>query len=178
VPQVVEAEVLDAGALLRLVPRSGALLDAFTSEGEAPARMGREQFARHLRNHGLEANATPVPLRGRLSDHQKDGIYRAAQRGESWVEWEREGLALKAARAGETHQAPGLGRIVDTAEAVQGDWLKTAAALESQGLGHLAADVERFRQSLKVPLTRHEPAMTAIRRGRAERPPVQLELGR
>jgi hypothetical protein len=43
----------------------------------------REQFASHLRNHGVEANATPAQLRGRLSDHQRDGIYRSAQRGES-----------------------------------------------------------------------------------------------
>lgn len=141
-------------------------------------RRWREQFARHLRNHGLEANATPAQIRGRLSDHQKDGIYRAAQRGESRVEWEREGRALRATAAGETHQVPDLGRIVETAEAAQGDWLKTAAALKSQGLGDLAGDVEQFRQSLKVPLTRHERAVTAIRRGRAERPPVQLELGR
>jgi hypothetical protein len=73
---------------------------------------------------------------------------------------------------------PGLGRIVETAEAVQGDWLMTAAALESQGLGHLAADVERFRQSLKVPLTRQERAVTAIRRGRVERLPMQPEFAR
>jgi hypothetical protein len=45
-------------------------------------------------------------------------------------------------------------------------------------LGRLAADVERFRQSLKVPLTRQERAVTTIRRGRAERPPVQLEFTR
>jgi hypothetical protein len=153
-------------------PHVHLVVSAHNSDGgrlniqKADLRRWREQFARHLRNHGLEANATPAPLRGRLSDHQKDGIYRAAQRGESWVEWEREGLAFKAARAGETHQMPGLGRIVETAEAVQGDWLMTAAALESQGLGHLAADVERFRQSLKVPLTRQERAVTAIRRGR------------
>jgi hypothetical protein len=38
-PQVVEAEVIDAGALLRLVPRSGALLDALTAESEALARV-------------------------------------------------------------------------------------------------------------------------------------------
>ena len=165
-------------------PHVHLVVSAHNSDGgrlniqRADLRRWREQFALHLRNHGLEANATPAQIRGRLSDHQKDGIYRAAQRGESWVEWEREGLALKAARAGETHQAPRLGRIVDTAEAVQGDWLKTAAALESQGLGHLAADVERFRQSLKVPLTRQERAVTAIRRGRVARPPVQLELVR
>src|ERR1700683_4697500 len=35
--QVVEAEVLDAFALPRLVPRCRALLDALTREGEAPA---------------------------------------------------------------------------------------------------------------------------------------------
>ena len=39
VPQVVEAEVLDAGTLLRLVPRGGALLDALTCKGQAPARV-------------------------------------------------------------------------------------------------------------------------------------------
>jgi hypothetical protein len=110
-----------------------------------------------------------------LSDHQKDGIYRATQRGESRVEWAREGRALKAARAGETHEVPGLRRIVETAEAVQHDWVMIGAALESQGLGGLAADVERFRQLLRVPLTQ-ERTMTALRRGHAERPPMQLEF--
>lgn len=39
VPQIVEAEVIDPGALLRLVPGGRALLDAFACEGKAPARM-------------------------------------------------------------------------------------------------------------------------------------------
>jgi|SRR5580658_6645926 hypothetical protein len=125
-----------------------------------------------------EANATPAQIRGRLSEHQKDGVYRAAQRRESRVEWEREGRAFEAAGVGETQQVPGLGRIVDTAEAVQGDWLMTSAALESQGLGALAADVERFRQSLKVPMTWQERTVATIRRARAERLPVQLEFAR
>jgi hypothetical protein len=92
---------------------------------KADLRRRREQFARHLRNHGIEANATPAQLRGRLSNHQKDGIYRAAQRGESRVEWEREHQAVKAAQAGRAHLPPSLGRIVQTAEAVQHDWLMT-----------------------------------------------------
>jgi hypothetical protein len=94
------------------------------------------------------------------------------------VEWERKERAFKAARSGETHHVPGLGRIVATAEAVQHDWLMTGTALENQGLGSLAADVERFRQSLRVPLTRQERAVVTIRRARVEeRPPVPLELG-
>jgi hypothetical protein len=39
VPQIVEAEVLDAGALLRQSPGGGALMNAFSGEGEAPARV-------------------------------------------------------------------------------------------------------------------------------------------
>jgi hypothetical protein len=165
-------------------PHVHLVISAHNSEGgrlniqKADLRRWREQLARHLRNHGLEANATPAQLRGRLSDHQKDGIYRAAQRGESRVEWEREGRAFKAAGAGETRRVPGLGRIVKTAESVQGDWLMTAAALESQGLGHLAADVERFRQSLKVPLTRQERAVKTIGRDHVERLQMQMEFTR
>jgi hypothetical protein len=37
VPQVVEAEVLDAGTLLRLIPRRRVLMDTLTGEGETPA---------------------------------------------------------------------------------------------------------------------------------------------
>jgi hypothetical protein len=165
-------------------PHVHVVVSAHDSDGgrlniqKADLRRWREQFASHLRNHGLEANATPAQIRGRLSDHQKDGIYRAAQRGESRVEWEREGRAFKAAGAGEWHQNPGPGRIVETAEAVQRDWLLAGAALESQGLGALAVDVERFRQSLTVPLTREERAVMAMRRRRAEYPPVQLEFAR
>jgi hypothetical protein len=165
-------------------PHVHLVVSAHNSDGgrlniqKSDLRRWREQFARHLRNHGLEANATPAQIRGRLSDHQKDGIYRATQRGESRVEWEREGRAIQAARAGETHHVPGLGRIVATADAVQHDWLMTGTALERQGLGALAADVDRFRQSLRVPLTRQEKAVMAIRRRRAERPPEQLEFER
>ena len=63
----------------------------------------------------------------------------------------REGQAFEAARAGETHQVPGLGRIVATAEDVQHDWLMTGTALENQGLGALAADVERVPAIAKSP---------------------------
>jgi type IV secretory pathway VirD2 relaxase len=145
---------------------------------KAHLRRWRERFARHLRNHGIEANATPAQLRGRLSNHQKDGIYRAAQRGESRVEWERERQAVRAAEGGEARQVAGLCRIVRTADAAQRDWLLISAELESQGLGYLAADVERFRQSLRVPLTLEERAVTEIRRGRTERPPMQTEFAR
>jgi hypothetical protein len=141
---------------------------------KAHLRCWREQFARHLRNHGVEANATPAQLRGRLSNHQKDGIYRAAQRGESRVEWEREQRVIRAAAAGTARHVPDLARI----EAVRRDWHTTRADLEKQGLGPLAVEVERFRQSLRVPPTRQERAVSTIERGRTEQPPVQIEFAR
>jgi hypothetical protein len=127
---------------------------------KADLRRWREQFARHLRNHGLEANATP------------------AQRGASRVEWERERQAFRAARAGTVSQPPGAGRILETAEAVQQDWLMTGAALKTQGLSRLASDVEQFRQALRFPRTRQERAVLLLSRRSVERPPVQLELSR
>jgi hypothetical protein len=165
-------------------PHVHLVVSAHNSEGgrlniqKADLRRWREQFARHLRNHGLEANATPAQLRGRLSEHQKDGIYRAALRGESRVEWERERRAKQAAIAGVAPHVPGLGQIVQTAQAVQHDWLTTSAQLEAQGLGRLAAEVERFRQSLNVPLTRQERAFTVAKRSRVEQKPMQMEFAR
>jgi len=145
---------------------------------KADLRRWREQFARQLRQHGIAANATPTQIRGRLSDFQKDGIFRAAQRGESRVEWEREHRATQAAELSEAKPSASLGRIFDTAETVRGDWLKTSAALENQGYRSLAAEVERFRQSLLIPLTREERAVAAAERAQAERAPSQLEFVR
>jgi hypothetical protein len=68
--------------------------------------------------------------------------------------------------------------VVQTAEAAQYDWLMTRTELESQGLSHLAADVARFRQSLKVSLTQQERAESAVRRDRVQRPPAQIEFAR
>lgn len=143
---------------------------------KADLRRYREQFARQLRAHGLAANSTPAQIRGRLSDHQKDGIYRAAQRGTSRVEWQREARAAKA--ASDPDASLGVRRIVETKESVRRDWLRTEAALERQGLAGLAAEVERFRHSLRVPMTKLERAELALRRVQAERPPQQLEMVR
>lgn len=143
---------------------------------KADLRRWREQFAHHLRRHGLEANATPAQLRGRLSDHQKDGIYRAGQRGESRIAWEREVRAAEALASGRSTQPAGLHRLFETAAVVQQDWLATRAELERQRFTALAAQVEQFRQSLRVPRTRHERTVAALTRARSERAPLQLEI--
>jgi len=165
-------------------PHVHLVVSAYNIEGtrlnirKADLRRWREQFARHLRQRGIEANATPSQIRGRLSDFQKDGTFRAAQRGESRVEWEREQRATKATRQGRPELSAGLGRIFETAETVRQDWLSTSSTLENQGFGALAAEVERFRQSFRIPLTREERALAAAARGQSERAPPQLAFER
>jgi hypothetical protein len=145
---------------------------------KADLRRWREQFARQLRQHGVEANATPAQIRGCLSDHQKDGVFRAAQRGESRVEWERKRRAADVVELGRAERSVSLGRIIDTAETVRYDWLTTIATLEHQGQRALAAEVEGFWQSLKIPRAREGRAIAEAMRTHAERTPMQLELVR
>jgi hypothetical protein len=165
-------------------PHVHLVVSAYNIEGtrlnirKADLRRWREQFARHLRQHGIEANATPSQIRGRLSDFQKDGIFRAAQRSESRFEWEREYRGTKAAKFGRTEPSASLGRILETAESVRHDWLTTSSTLEKQGFRGLAAEVEQFRRSLRIPMTREERALAAAAHTHAERAPLQLEFGR
>jgi hypothetical protein len=166
-------------------PHVHLVVSAYNMEGtrlnirKADLRRWREQFARHLRQHGIEANATPSQIRGRLSDFQKDGIFRAAQRGESRFEWERERRATKATQLGRPERSAGIGRIFETAETVRYDWLNTSSALENQGFRGLAAEVERFRQSLRIHMTREERALAAAAaREHGERVPLPLEFAR
>lgn len=156
-------------------PHVHLVVSAYNREGtrlnirKADPRRWREQFARRLRQHGIEANATPSQIRGRLSNYQKDGIF----------EWERQRRATKSAEFGRTKPSGSLGRVLETAESVRHDWLTTRLALEKQDFRGLAAEVERFRQSLRIPMTREERALAAAAAGaQAERLPLQLEFGR
>src|SRR5882672_11354515 len=46
-------------------------------------REWRREFARHLRDQGIAANATERAVRGETRTHKTDGIYRATLRGDS-----------------------------------------------------------------------------------------------
>src|SRR5262249_60408673 len=61
---------------------------------KATLREWRKEFARHLRAHGVEANATERAVRGNYLAPKVDGIYRAEQRGEShWTRTRAEAVA-------------------------------------------------------------------------------------
>ncbi|MCH3705301.1 hypothetical protein LZB53_09220, partial [Campylobacter coli] len=57
---------------------------------KATLREWRRDFARYLREFGVEANATERAVRGSRHQNRKDGIYRAAARGDSVFMRERQ----------------------------------------------------------------------------------------
>jgi type IV secretory pathway VirD2 relaxase len=50
---------------------------------KATLRAWRHEFARHLRQQGIAANATERAVRGETRVHKADGVYRAMLRGDS-----------------------------------------------------------------------------------------------
>jgi hypothetical protein len=130
---------------------------------KADLRRWRERFADQLRSHGVAANATPAQIRGRTTDHLKDGIYRATQWGEARVVRNLQWVPEQAA---------------ETARAVQHDWQRTASTLEAQGQGSLAAEVQRFLCSLENANSRCPSRIHNDRHIQIDRVPRQLELSR
>ena len=146
---------------------------------KADLRRYREQFARQLRAQGVAANATPAQIRGRLSDHQRDGVYRPALRHESKDEWERAWAMTQVPNSGTTGEAAIPSRIAETAATVRQDWRSVSATLMRQGMDSLAREVEQYVHSLRVPKTRHGREVRRLQQApSAPPPPRQLELVR
>lgn len=124
--------------------------------GKADLRRWREKFAQELRREGVEANATPAQLRGKLTSHQRDGAYRTAERRDSRERKERP-------------KENSAERILETVAAVQADWRETVTALHRQAEDGLAGEVERFRRALAVRSTGTSPN----REDEAPGPPVR-----
>lgn len=124
--------------------------------GKADLRRWREQFARQLRREGVKANATPAQLRGKLSGHRRDPVYRNGQRDESRLgkqprqRQERPGTPQPGG-SDALMRSPSTERILATATAVQQDWRETVTALYRQAEDGLASEVEQFRRSLWPP---------------------------
>ena len=165
-------------------PHAHLVVSAHRHEGgrlnirKADLRRYREQFAQQLRAQGVAANATPSQLRGRLSDHQRDGVYRPALRHESKVEWERAWAATQAPNSGAATDVATPSRIAETAATVRQDWRSVSATLLRQGMDSLAREVEHYVQSLRVPKTRQGREADRLRKARATLEPRQLDLVR
>jgi hypothetical protein len=137
---------------------------------KATLRHWREQFATHLQELGVAANATERAVRGETRTPKKDGIYRATQRGMSTRQMQEErGLAERSAdflrrfdRGTETLQR--------TRAAVVTGWRAIARQLEEPGRHALAHTVTRFVDEMPPPTTDQVQLAQQLRaRGRSQR---------
>ncbi len=143
-------------------PHVHMVVKAVSEEGvrmnirKATLRDWRREFARRLREQGVEANATERAVRGQTMASMSDGMFRAARRGASIHVGRRlaEAARGRADRHARTH--PSLDALRKTREAVQAGWLAASEILAYQGEFHVAQEVRRFSQSLQTHRTDQE----------------------
>ena len=123
---------------------------------KATLRAWRQEFARHLRQHGVEANATERAVRGKVSRSKKDGIYRATLRGESTHMQRRVEEAMTCLAERRLPAEPGKTKLVETRRNAERGWHVVTESLGAQGERHLAERVDRFVEAMRPPRTDRE----------------------
>ena len=151
-------------------PHVHMVLKAVSEQGvrlnirKATLREWRKEFARHLRAHGVEANATERAVRGNRLPAKLDGIYRAEQRGESQRTRARvEGVARELLK-GELRADSGKARLLETRKEVERGWSAVGDILKGEGRGELAKEVWRFSAEMPPPRTERELIAEDLRR--------------
>lgn len=138
------------------------VVKAVSEQGErlnirkATLRKWRREFARHLRDQGIAANATERAVRGESRTHKKDGIYRAAQRGDCTHTRARAEAVAADLLTGVLDVEPGKSILLKTRKEVELGWSTTIDILIAQGYPRLAANVRRFIERMRPPRTEKE----------------------
>lgn len=119
-------------------------------------REWRQEFARHLREQGIEANATQRAVRGETRIHKRDGIYRAHKRAASTHLRGRTERVAAELLAGRLRVEEGKAKLVQTRRDVERAWAAVSEVLARQGQPELAGHARRFVQSMGQPQTERE----------------------
>jgi hypothetical protein len=124
---------------------------------KATLREWRREFARHLRAHGVAANATERVVRGVTNPQKTDGIYRAERRRDS-THWRQrtEAVAREMRSSGELRPEPGKAQLLETRSRVVRGWNEVADDLVRQGEAELALAVRGFVKQLPAVRTERE----------------------
>jgi len=143
-------------------PHVHLVVKAVSEEGrrlnirKATLRGWRRQFAAHLRAQGIAANATDRAVRGQVRGPVRDGIYRAALRGESTHYRVRLERIAQAARSGRAAPEPGATKLQETRRAVVQGWHAAADRALEDGLPHLAEQIWKLIGGMPAPQTDEE----------------------
>lgn len=155
-------------------PHVHLVVKAVSEQGErlnvrkATLREWRRDFARHLRDQGIAANATERAVRGESRTRKVDGIYRATLRGDSRHTRARAESVVAELRKGNLQVEPGKSKLVGTRNEVQRAWRATSDLLIAQGHHNLAARIGRFVDQMPPPETERERIASAIIKRQAQ----------
>lgn len=140
-------------------PHVHAVVKAVSEQGEtlnirkATLREWRAKFAGHLREQGIEANATERAVRGAHEANKFDGIYRAACRGASTHIQRQNEEAARWLADGNIPVEEGKATLQETRRIIERGWRGVTHLLEHQGEQHLADSVSHFVGGLHPPRT-------------------------
>ena len=149
-------------------PHVHVVLKAVSEQGQrlhirkANLREWRSEFARHLRELGVAANATARYVRGETGLRKPDGIYRASLRGESTYMRERAEAVAQELAQGRLRIEPGKASLVNTRNEVRRAWLAVSDILIRERQPELAEHVRRFSGEMSLPLTEKEWLATRL----------------
>jgi hypothetical protein len=119
-------------------------------------RQWRSDFARHLRDVGVPANATGRYMRGEISSRKSDGIYRARQRGQSTHMEARIEAAVRELANGRLQPEAGKAAMLQTRGRVRDAWIAVGDILLEQRLPELARQIRQFQERMPPVMTEKE----------------------
>jgi hypothetical protein len=123
---------------------------------KATLREWRSEFARHLRDQGIAANATPRYVRGETKPQKLDGIYRAALRGQSSHMRGRVEIVAGELSRGALRAEPGKAKMLQTRHEVRRAWQDVSDILVREGQSDLSAEVKKLAEAMRRPMTDRE----------------------
>ena len=137
-------------------------------------REWRREFARHLREQGIAANATERAVRGEIRTRKTDGIYRANLRGDSVHLRAQVKAAASMLSQGIFAADSGKKKLIETRSVIEEGWLAVRALLRADHQGELAEHVQRFVDQMPPVQTENEQIASVLRaqarRRRAQEP--------
>lgn len=151
-------------------PHVHMVVKAISEHGErlnirkATLRGWRQEFARHLRDLGVLANATERAVRGENKTPTFDGIFRAERRGESSRARLRAEEVGRKLLSGTLRPEPGKETLVKTRKNVDQGWRQVSQILSAQGQREFATEVMRFVGRMPRPRSDREIIAEELRK--------------
>ena len=140
--------------------------------GPADLQRWRETFARELRRHGIEAEATPRQARGAMRRSDRSALHRLSERGSEPRIGRRRAIeaSLDASPQRPRKDAAWERAVQQRQNTIREAYLAHAATLDAGDGGdrRLAVDLRAFAAGLPVPLARRQNLAASLRLAKAQ----------